>query len=296
MFNNQPDVIKRGSKIIFLQYRQIAFVDAMAFGPGCSLDDFGKMWGANVRKGCFPYEKYTTIEDLAKDTQWPTLEDFKSKLSCKTYNYSQQQLDDKYQEIQTKLDISKQEFFTKIGRLEMDSFESPIDLNVYCQMWIVFEQGKRNKSINNMLEFLCFYNSLDTEVLTEAMEKYISSFLENFGVCPNEFITLPAIAEKILWQYYDNDSYQPYSFNEEFSDVSKLIRSQLAGGLSCVFSRHVEVGMAEMKYDSSVYHAANGKRFTQLIAFDVNSKYSQYNYHKKYIKIINSKLFNNEMD
>ena len=274
MYNNQPDVIKRGSKIILLQYRQISFVDAMAFGPGCSLDDFGKMWGAAVTKGCFPYEKYTTIDQLLQDTNWPSILDFKSKLSNKIYKYSKQHLMDKYQQIQCHLSITRDEFLSKVKGKEnqASSLDSPVDLDVYCKMWIVFEHGKRNQSITNMMDFLCYYNALDTEVLTEAMQKYISSFLGNFGICPNEFVTLPGIAEKILWQYYDNDKFQPYSFNEEFADVSRLIRSQLAGGLSCVFSRHVEVGQGEIKYNPSVYYAENGQRFTQLIAFDVNSK------------------------
>ena len=275
MYNKSPEVIKRGSKIIFLQYRQIAFVDAMAFGPGCSLDEFGKMWGANVTKGCFPYEKYHTITELVEDTEWPPVGEFTSKLSNRKYTYSVNQLCNKFQQIGSNLGLSQEEFLKKINGRQITerSFESPIDLDVYCQMWTVFETCKRNKTMGNMLDFLCYYNALDTEVLTEAMQKYIASFLGNFGTCPNEFITLPGIAKKILWQYYDVEEHKPYSFNSEFADVSQLIRSQLAGGLSCVFSRHVEVGQREIEFDHSVYHAENGDRFTQLIAFDVNSKF-----------------------
>ena len=274
MYNNSPDVIKRGSKIIFLQYRQIAFVDAMTFGPGCSLDEFGKMWGANIKKGCFPYEKYLTIQQLVEDTQWPCLGDFKSKLSLKKYTYSEEQLNLKFEKIQSHLDISKQDFLQKLTGCQSHEshLESPVDLDVYCEMWIVFENGKRKNTMTNMMEFLCYYNALDTEVLTEAMKRYISSFYTNFRTCPNEFVTLPGIAETILWQYYDAEEFMPYSFNQEYADVSQLIRSQLAGGLSCVFSRHVQVGQGEIKYDHSVYHATNGQRFTQLISFDVNSK------------------------
>ena len=288
MFNNSLDVIKRGSKIIFMQYRQIAFVDSMTFGPGCSLDEFGKMWGAAVKKGCFPYEKYLSIEQLVEDTEWPALVDFTSKLSNKVYKYSNNQILCIFDQLAEKIQISMEDFRQKLTPMIDDVMSSPVDLDVYCQMWAIFEHGKQEKTINNMMDYLCYYNALDTEVLCEAMEKYISSFLNNFGICPNEYVTLPAIAETILWHYYDDSLYLPYSFNEEFADVSKLIRSQLAGGLSCVFSRHVEIGDCEIIYDSSVYHAENGQRFTQLVAFDVNSKFCSL---KIYYQLFNYKVY-----
>ena len=273
MYNTEIDVIKRGSKIVFLQYRNIAFVDALTFGPGCSLDDFAKMWGASINKGCFPYEKYTTIEQLNSDKDWPCLQDFKSKLGRKSFTYTAEQVLEYIKEYQQSLPFNQDEIFAKIMSQDMIRVESSVDLEVYLQMWKIFENGKCDGRITSMMDFLCYYNALDTEVLTEAMQKYISSFLINFKTCPNEYITLPAIAETILWNNYDASQYLPYSFNEEFADLSNLIRSQLAGGLSCVFARHVEVGQQEMIYDPKVYHAANGERFQQLIAFDVNSEY-----------------------
>ena len=273
MYNDQLNVIKRGSRIILLQYRQIAFVDAMSFGPNCSLDSFGKMWGAKVTKGCFPYEKYQTIAQLRQDKVWPELIDFQSKLSGKTYHYTMEQIEDIYTNLKHKVDVSKMEFRRMINIDESTiTLESPIDLVVYCEMWSIFENGKRNGTICNMLDFLCHYNALDTELLVDAMRRYIKSFLDNFQTCPNEYLTLPGISERILWNYYDDSQYKPYSFNQEFANISDLIRSQLAGGLSCVFSRHVEVGSGDMIHDETVYKAQNGDRFTQLVAYDVNSE------------------------
>ena len=273
MFNNELNVIKRGSRIVFLQYRNIAFVDAMTFGPGCSLDDFGKMWGAPIKKGCFPYEKYTTIEQLVTDRNWPALDDFNSRLTRKMHEYTSAQVVEKIKSYQQGISIDQNEIYHKIMSAGITKLKSPVDLDVYLQMWQIFETGKREGKMTNMMDFLCYYNAVDTEVLTEAMQKYISSFIANFKTCPNEFITLPAIAETILWNHYDASEYLPYSFNEEFADLSNLIRSQLAGGLSCVFTRHVEVGQQEMVFDPQVYLATNGDRFQQLIAFDVNSKF-----------------------
>ena len=277
MYKNQVNVIKRGSKIVMLKYGSIAFVDAMNFGPNCSLDSFGKMWGAAVKKGCFPYEMYTTIEDMVKDDEWPAMPSFSTTLGRSSYSTSLQQIEECYQMMGRVIEITRLEFTAKLSKssnsfaqLEKENF--PVDVAVYSEMWAKFELSKKNGTMANMMDYLCYYNALDTEVLADAMSKYIRSFLNTFGINPNEHITLPSISERVLWNYYDNTMYQPYSFNEDFGDISQIIRSQLAGGLACVFARHVELGDGEQKYQYSVHHASNGQRFRHLVAYDVNSK------------------------
>ena len=277
MYGTQPEVIKRGSKIIFLQYGEIVFVDAMNFSPGCSLDKFGKMWGANVTKGCFPYELYKTIDEMENDVQWPNLDLFHTTLNRSSHQNNQEEIEQLYQSLSSAIGISKEEFAMKISgtNLTFDELHSktfPIELEVYCNMWRDFEQGKKDGSMKTMFDYLCYYNALDTELLADAMTKYISSFITNFQTNPNEHVTLPGMAETILWNYYDKSQYHPYSFNKDYGDVSNLIRSQLAGGLSCVFARHVEIGDGEEKFGPKVHRAQNGERFKHLIAFDVNSK------------------------
>ena len=277
MFNAQPEVIKRGSKIIFLQYGQIIFVDAMNFGPGCSLDKFGKMWGANVTKGCFPYELFQTIEEMQNEDQWPRLDHFRTTLNRKEHQASQEEINNYYESLEKAIGISKEEFALKItGQAlpfnELDSRNFPVELEVYCRMWQNFEESKQNGSMKNMMDYLCHYNAIDTELLADAMTNYISSFITNFKTNPNEHVTLPGMSETILWNHYDKSQYHPYSFNEDYADVSNLIRSQLAGGLSCVFARHVEIGTDEEKFGPRVHRAQNNERFRHLIAFDVNSK------------------------
>ena len=279
-FKTDVNVIKRGSKTIFLQYRNIAFVDALNFGPGCNLDNFGKMWGAMVKKGCFPYEMYKSIDEMQADNEWPAMLLFKSTLARNVYSYDIQTIDACYKELKNTINVSKQDFARKIAGDsylfdQLNQAQFPVELPVYCKMWTTFELGKQQGSMLNMFDYLAYYNALDTEVLADAMSKYIEAFLKTFQINPNEHVTLPSIAEKVLWNYYDASEYHPYSFNQDFADVSNLIRSQLAGGLSCVFCRHVEIGNGEEKYQKSVHRASNGERFRQLISFDVNSKLFQ---------------------
>ena len=250
----------------------------MCFEPNCSLDSFGKMWGSSVVKSIFPYDMYTSIDQLLQDTQWPPAPQFRSLLCEKKEMYSLETILKLYEKIHKSLDTSIAEFKEKLGvnnhcpLNELADHAFDVDLHVYVDTWIKFEEEKRAGEMSNMHDFLCYYNRLDTELLVEAMQQYIESFLDNFGVNSNEYITLPALAEVTLWKKYDTRKYRPYSFNADFADVAQLIRSQLAGGLSAVFCRHVQLDGWLTKYDPSVHFAKNGDPFRQIISYDVNSK------------------------
>ena len=264
--------------MIFLKYHNLCFVDAMCFGPNCSLDAFGKMWGSSVVKSIFPYDMYKSIDQLLLDTEWPSAPHFKNLLSDRKKMYSLETILQLFEKVHTQLNITIAEFKEKLGlnihcpltQLADHAFD--VDLHVYVDTWIKFENEKQAGRMRNMHDFLCYYNRLDTELLVEAMKKYIDSFLDNFGVNSNEFITLPALAETTLWKKYDTTRYRPFSFNTDFGDIAQLIRSQLAGGLSAVFCRHVQLEGWLTKYDRSVHFAKNDEPFRQIISYDVNSE------------------------
>ena len=248
-------------------------MDALSFGPGCTLDQFSKMWGTSARKSIFPYELYETIEELECSTVWPQMCDFKSTLSSRQFEQEKEEIMKLATKINDEIGVRKQDFLSRIGaNFETESLVTPVELETYVNMWIYFEQSKKNGTMTNMLDYLCFYNQIDTEVLAEAMKNYTRAFIENFKINPNEYITLPGVSERILWSFFDDSRYRPYSFNMDFADVAKTIRSQLAGGLSCVFSRHVELVGSENRYAHAVHYAENGEPFNQIIAYDVNSE------------------------
>ena len=263
---------------MYLKYQNVAFIDSMNFGPGCGLNQFGKMWGSRTIKSIFPYDLYRTIDDIYNDTEWPCAPNFASILRPQKHLYDAQTMRSIFLKVSQSISVSEEIFARKLGLdqncpLEhMHEHAFDIDLHTFTDTWIFFEEEKREGRMENMYDFLVHYNKLDTELLVEAMQSYIKSFLENFQVNANSFVTLPAMAECILWKSYDTSRYRPFSFNKDFADLAKLIRSQIAGGLSAVFTRHIQLAGSSSGYDPSVHFAANGDVFRSIISYDVNSK------------------------
>ena len=274
------NVIKRGNKFMTLQIENIVFCDVLNFTSGCSLDSFARMWGSTQSKGIFPYEKYTTIDQMENDNTWPSMIDFKSTLKNPSYATSEQELMDNFKLINSVLNVTEFEYVQKLSMYttsteinQLLSQKFPASISSYVETWKYFEQEKNSGFMGNMLEYLKYYNSLDTEVLCDSFKNYIHSFIDNFGVNPNDFCSLPGIAETVLWKHYDSSKFVAYSFNARYSFVYELIREKLSGGLSTVFQRHVEIGKEEeLTYSRSVTHAENNQPYKHLVSVDVNSK------------------------
>ena len=273
------NVIKRGNHIMSLRLDEIVFADCLNFSPGCNLDSFGKMWNANCKKAVFPYEKYSDISQMAEDKYWPRMIEFKSSLSYKKYQYTSEEIMKVFE--QAKTEIHTDEFmFTfmvtpdnsdpSLGELFRYTF--PVCLMSYVDMWIYYTRCVNAGTMNSMLDYLKFYNSIDTELLTDAFKNYVDSFIKNFRLSPIGYVSLPGYAERVLWNMYSIDLDKPYSFSSKHGFVSKIIRENLMGGLSCVFKRHVEIDVLEENFSPAVHRAANGEKFTKLIAYDANSE------------------------
>ena len=140
-------------------------------------------------------------------------------------------------------------------------------------MWLFYEIKFRCGEMTSMLDYLIYYNSLDTISLVQAFEKYIDSFLNNFNCNPNDFITLPGLAEHVMWSKFNADKYSAYTVGEKFGHINRLIRNNLMGGLSCVFARHIEVGPSAISFNRNVTTAKNGHPFDRIVAMDANSEF-----------------------
>ena len=272
-------LVKRGNAIISMKIQSIVFVDACNFTSGCSLDDFTRMWGAQTNKSIFPYEKFESIKSLKEQKHWPEMSDFHSSLRTPKFTISLNDLEKLHQKISNIFGTTEAEFIKQIdpttgcsSKQDLALCKFPVDVEVYVEMWILFEKSITSGEMQSMLDFLKFYNSLDTISLVQAFQNYVSSFLENFDVCPNDFITLPGLSERIMWNKCNIDKYLPYTFGPQFGHLNKLIRDNLKGGLSCVFARHITVGQSVNNFAKQVNYAPNGERYDRIVAMDANSE------------------------
>ena len=272
-------VLKRGNQIMCLRFAGLVFVDCLNFTSGCSLDSFATMWGAEISKAVFPYEKYKNISEMSDDKHWPSMIEFKSSLRGCKFQYKSDEIRKIFEYVAKELNINQSIFTSMVAPVksiqsfnDLSSQKFPVCLQTFTKMWVYFTKSMMDGSMKSMLDYLIYYNSLDTEVLADAFGNYIESFIKNFNLSPIGFISLPGISERVLWRMYDTTENRPYSFSEKYGFVSKILRESMTGGLSCVFKRHVEINSSDDKYPNSVYCAKNGERFKQLVAYDANSK------------------------
>ena len=282
-YNVKMSVLKRGNAFLSLTMQDIVFVDACNFTSGCSLDSFTRMWGTETKKSIFPYEKFDSIESLEACKEWPPMSDFNTTLCKAKIKYSKQEINTLLDKLRLKISLHDIQLLKQLDPSgssttidDLTNVEFPAKLDAYIEMWIYFHEKCSLGEMNSMMDYLCFYNSLDTISLVEAFEKYIDSFIDNFDCNPNDFITLPGLAERVMWSKFDSSKFAAYTVGKSFGHINELIRDNLMGGLSCVFARHIEVGSNADKFGLNVTTASNGDKFNRIVAMDANSKFRIY--------------------
>ena len=290
MKNYTFKVLKRGNQIMCLRLANLVFVDCINFTSGCSLDSFATMWGAQNSKSVFPYEKYQDIYQMSNDKCWPRMTDFKSSLRGSKFQYSQDDIKRIFDHVTKNINIDQAMFLWMTSPVqsirsidELCNYKFPVCLKTFADMWILFTNSLIDGKMKSMLDYLVYYNSLDTEVLADAFGNYVESFIKNFNLSPIGFVSLPGIAERVLWKMFDTSENKPYSFSDKYGFINKMLRENMAGGLSCVFKRHVEVNATDEIYNNCVYRAKNGEKFKQLIAYDANSEFYLERYYMRII-------------
>ena len=83
---NNVDItlIKKGTGYMFIDLekdgKKMSFRDVRSYCPPCSLDKFLKTWEAPFSKSIFPYQRYSSVEELSQTTDFPTKQDFFNSL------------------------------------------------------------------------------------------------------------------------------------------------------------------------------------------------------------------------
>ena len=278
--NYSFQVLKRGNHIMSLRIEKIVFADCLNFTSGCNLDSFGTMWGSSCAKAVFPYEKYSSIGEMNEDVSWPSMRDFKSSLKCNKYHYTLEEIKSFFRRVSNEIDVTERKFIcmtrpddSSCTMSELANISYPICLDTYVNMWLFYTRSINDGSMKSMADYLKYYNAIDTELLADAFTNYVESFITNFNLSPVGYVSLPGFAERVMWSMYSQEYNRPYSFSEKFGFVNKILRDNLMGGLSCVFKRHVEINSDVETFSTRVHRAANGQKFTKLMAFDANSEY-----------------------
>ena len=244
-------VIKRGCGIMSMELSPFLFLDVRNFIAGSNLINFGKTWNANAEKSIFPYEFFNSLDQLNNAFDWPPYDSFKSSLRL----VKQTDFIEKLKESLVRYEPKLRSFgYTISIFLEKQFNVSTIDEvghdkihwlcpDEYIENFLGYLKLRHDGKIKNMSDYLLHYNIKDTELLSEGFTNYCDKFIETFNISPLNYLSLPAMAETVMWRNYDCENNKAYSFSDQYGHISELIRENLQGGLVAVFHRHAAVDM-----------------------------------------------------
>jgi len=96
-------MIKQGTsyRSIYVE-KKFAFLDTLHFTSPCSYSGYLKQWGVEEEKSIFPYQYYSSVEELEESTEFPPKTAFYSDLTGRTvsdedYNNSKTEFDTRSQ-------------------------------------------------------------------------------------------------------------------------------------------------------------------------------------------------------
>lgn len=223
-------VIKKNNSYTVVGTERVRFLDISNYlAPGFSYAQFLRAYGVPEAKSYFPYEWFNDAAKL-QEPSLPPYEAFYSKLKCSNV-----------------LDEGEGE---EEGRRRHSELES---------IW-------RDRGMQTFRDFLIYYNNLDTFPMVLAIEKmqqfYFTRQIDLFKVA----VSVPGIARYML---YDTAAKAGVSFSSVRpgdEDMYFLIKKNIVGGPSIIFTREHEVGRTRIR-------AAEDTVCANILGYDANALY-----------------------
>ena len=240
---SEIDVIKQGGSYTRLGVgKKLLFLDVYKYqSPNTSLNDFMKTYKAPVSKGVFPYE-YLTRETLYS-AELPKIKDFYSSLKGKNL-------------LGENIEEQRQNYIEKVLRV-----------------W-------RDQKIQNLSEFLVYYNKMDVEPFAISIKNWLKNFhlykpdgtvntKEGVDVLKTT-IGIPGVARQLM---YNSAAVHPgfkgfTLFNEQNRDWDDRFRDNIVGGPSVIYSFHHKAGKTRLR------DPVKGKLCQSLLGLDATALYA----------------------
>ena len=227
-------LLKKGTAYFSCVFGNLHFKDLLNFTCPMSLDRYLKTWTSDCVKMVYPYELFSSIDEIRAQKTFPEIEDFKTAL---------------------KPEIDEEVYGQCRAEYERRRSLAPGD----PEKWENFE------------DYLKFYNLSDVKPASLALMKQFETYLENFGSYPNHFLGLPSFAKYSMFSLYDESCPHIFTFPDT-SDATKVFREGIIGGLTNVYKRHVTLDENEEAAHAAKY-SKRGKKWKKISFFDINSMY-----------------------
>ena len=102
----------------------------------------------------------------------------------------------------------------------------PVSPIAYLDNWIWFREMSEFDNDYNMFAHFAKYCGLDAEITRDAFLNYVKKFQNEYNVNPLECMSLPSVANRIIWNMYDTLVNSPYSFGAEHVKLNELLCQQ----------------------------------------------------------------------
>ena len=227
-------LLKKGLKYFSVKIGDLHFKDLLNFTCPMSLEKYLSTWTRSEIKLVYPYEKFSSIEEIRNCKVFPPIEEFKTTLKPT---------------VDEKVYLScKSEFERRMN----------LPLN-HAEKWTSFE------------DYLKFYNLSDVKPASLALITQFDTYLDNFGSYPNRYLGLPSFAKDAMFALYDEKCPNIFTFPRN-SDATEIFRKEIVGGLTNVYKRHVTLDENEEAAPKAKF-SARGKKWQRIEFYDINSMY-----------------------
>jgi len=249
--------VKKGSGYFNLSIKTgltvLSFRDVLSYLPNQSLDTFAQTWGVNMSKMVWPYEVYTSLEQIKNIKDFPDYDLFKGTIAKKKHDVCF------VNELRELLfEENKRGVFT-LGRLfnfmslvielpesVLACVELPNDVDLlavieerlhtspitYVESLMAFITQMASGAFSSLLDYFILYNQIDVDILMQAWTNLVKMFYDSFGQNILQSWSLPGVAQNILLSKYDYDTPPVYTFGPKYGFLNKDVRQNIVGGFS----------------------------------------------------------------
>ena len=236
-------LIKKGSSVFSLNYESLLFLDISNFFPG-SLSSFCKSMGVVECKGVWPYEYYRSVTEIQNSKTYPPVSAFATSLAVIDKSNFLDELKILFSDFKTFGELMNflglslfpekhnQIIFPDLSPEEQTLLLEKIHISPkdYSIQKNYFNEKIKNKEFNSMTCLLKEYNLNDCKILFLAIKNFNSNMMGAFGTPLLSKLSLPGLAESILWSHFSGDKGLVYSFGRNFGHLNEKVRSGLLGG------------------------------------------------------------------
>ena len=246
--------LKKGGKYQCIKTPSLKFLDILQFlVPGYNLKSFFKVFDANEEKGFFPYDYFTSTDQL-DETSLPPYETFYSAIKgCNV-------LEEEFNAYQKLRDRGKNEQEAFHALLLTEIPETGRENN----KWLIDLWNKNGWT--TFADYLRWYNNLDMTPMITAIERMNEYYKEKNIDFMHQAITLPGVAKWFCLDSITDNTAEIHLFSQKQQDIYNLFKENIIGGPSLIFNHEMEVG-------KSFIHNNPDKPCKSVIGYDANALY-----------------------